>query len=184
MHYPKTLKRLLLLAASVSLALASGCQQAEEPAPVEPSPASIEPAPASVEPAPALVEPAPAPVSIAATGPSAEEAMAFVEAAEAELRELGSEGAQAAWVQANFITEDTQAIAARANEKGTTAAVRLANEAAKFNDTELDYDTRRKLDKLKTESGATCTPGCRQDQGTGTTDQRTGGRLWTRQILP
>ena len=129
MHHHRTLKRLLLLALTISLALTAGCQQADE--------------------TPPPVAETPTPVAAVPSGPSAEEAMAFIDAAEAELKELNIAGAQSAWVQANFITEDTQAIAARDNEKITAAGVRLANEAAVFNDTELDYDTRRKLDKLK-----------------------------------
>ena len=85
----------------------------------------------------------------AASAPTAAEAQQFVEDAQDRLRELAIEAAQTQWVQANFITVDTQAIAARANEKLTAATVELANEAARFNDLELDYDTRRKLDKLK-----------------------------------
>ncbi len=82
--------------------------------------------------------------------PTAADAQAFLDRAESELRELYLESAQTAWVQANFITVDTQAISARANEKLTAAGVRLANEAAKFNDVEdLSYDQRRMLDMLK-----------------------------------
>ena len=81
--------------------------------------------------------------------PTAQEAREFVEQAEARLKELSIEAGQAAWVQANFITVDTQAISARANERLTTATVDLANQAARFNAVELDDDTRRKLDKLK-----------------------------------
>ena len=80
---------------------------------------------------------------------TAADAKAFVEAAEAELLELGIELAQTSWIQANFITVDSQAIAARANEAATVATVRLANEAARFNEIDLDGDTRRKLEKLK-----------------------------------
>ena len=36
----------------------------------------------------------------------------------------------------------------RANEKVTALGVRLANEAARFNGLDLDYDDRRKLDKF------------------------------------
>ncbi|WP_350542133.1 M2 family metallopeptidase, partial [Psychrobacter sp. CAL495-MNA-CIBAN-0180] len=48
-----------------------------------------------------------------------------------------------------FITHDTSALSAEVNRKMTETVVRLANEAAKYDELELDYDARRKLDKLK-----------------------------------
>jgi peptidyl-dipeptidase A len=82
--------------------------------------------------------------------PTAEEATRFIEEAEARLFELITAAGRAAWVQANFITEDTQQMAAAANEILTAEAVRLAKEAARFNNVELPYDVRRKLELLKT----------------------------------
>ncbi len=78
-----------------------------------------------------------------------QDAIDFVKKAEDELFDLYSEGSQVEWVYQNFITEDTAALSAAINEKSTAAAVRLANEAAKFNHLDLDYDTKRKLEKLK-----------------------------------
>ena len=48
-----------------------------------------------------------------ATGgpPTTEEARAFVEAAEQRLLDLSTKAGRAAWVQANFITDDTERIA-------------------------------------------------------------------------
>ena len=79
----------------------------------------------------------------------AQAAQAFIQDAEDTLARLALEAAQAAWVYANFITFDTEQIQARANEKYTAEVVRLANEAARFNDLELDSVTRRKLDLLR-----------------------------------
>ncbi|OUL58930.1 M2 family metallopeptidase [Pseudoalteromonas ulvae] len=87
-----------------------------------------------------------APVVAAAT---AEDAKQFLVASEKELKALYLESSRAEWVYANFITHDTSELSAAVNEKMTAAVVRLANEAAKFNDLKLDTDTRRKLDKLK-----------------------------------
>ena len=44
----------------------------------------------------------------ASGAPTVEEARAFVEAAEARLYDLGTKAGRAAWVQANFITDDTE----------------------------------------------------------------------------
>ncbi len=83
------------------------------------------------------------------TAPSAEDAARFVDQAEARLLELGIAANHAAWVQANFITYDTQILAAAASERWVSAGVELAKEASQFDDVELPYDTRRKLDLLK-----------------------------------
>ncbi len=81
--------------------------------------------------------------------PTAEEAKTFIDNAETTLMEAQTAASRAAWVQANFITHDTQILAAKANEKVIGLTVQLAQEAARFNDLELDYDTRRKLEQLK-----------------------------------
>jgi peptidyl-dipeptidase A len=129
---PVKIQTLLKLPLALAIITLVGCQSGDDS-----QQAAEQTAPTSA--------PAPAP----ATGPTSDDAKAFIAASEKEIRELGLKGAQAAWVQANFITEDTQAIAARANEEFTAAGVRMASEAARFNDLELDFDTRRKLDKLK-----------------------------------
>ncbi len=92
-----------------------------------------------------------APVAVAppAAGPTAEDATRFVEAAEARLAELVIAANHAGWVQANFITHDTQVLSATANERFVVAGVELAKEAARFDGLDLPYDTRRKLDLLK-----------------------------------
>jgi peptidyl-dipeptidase A len=73
----------------------------------------------------------------------------FVNDAEAQLGSANVEQQRAQWVAENFITVDTQIIAAAANEKYIRLGVRLAKEAAQFTAPDLDYDTRRKLNLLK-----------------------------------
>ena len=92
-----------------------------------------------------------APVAVAVpAGPTAADAVAFVADAEERLAELGQHNERVAWVLANFITEDTELLAARASEQFTAAQVAVASEAARFNTVEgLDYDTARKLNMLK-----------------------------------
>ena len=84
-----------------------------------------------------------------AAKPTIAEAKAFVAKSDKELLALINEVSQVEWVYQNFITEDTSALAAKANQKMTEAVVRMANEANRFNDLDLDADTRRKLDKIK-----------------------------------
>jgi peptidyl-dipeptidase A len=82
-------------------------------------------------------------------GPTVEDANRFVAEAEARLAAMNVDANRAGWVQQNFITEDTQQLSARENEKLINAGVELAKEAARFDDLELPYDTRRKLETIK-----------------------------------
>ncbi len=73
----------------------------------------------------------------------------FLAATEKELIQLNTVGARAAWINANFITEDTSALAAAADQKSTEAGVRFAMQAAKFDAVDVNTDQRRKLNILK-----------------------------------
>ncbi|ALU41627.1 MULTISPECIES: M2 family metallopeptidase [Pseudoalteromonas] len=77
------------------------------------------------------------------------DAEAFLTKAEKDLQDLSYRSARSAWIYANFITEDTASLAADVSQEYTEKLVALANEAAKFDELELSYDNRRKLDKLK-----------------------------------
>jgi peptidyl-dipeptidase A len=78
-----------------------------------------------------------------------EEATRFIDQAEARLMELAIDAERASWVQANFITEDTQLISAAATERLTIAGVELAKEAKRFDQLELPPDVRRRIELLK-----------------------------------
>jgi peptidyl-dipeptidase A len=98
------------------------------------------------------VAPAAAPATAAAEAVAVTPAGAdaFVARAEKELADLSIYVNRAAWVNATYITEDTDALAAQAGAEFTEAQVRLASQAAQFDDVAgLSYDTRRKLDILK-----------------------------------
>ena len=86
----------------------------------------------------------------AANAATVAEADAFVASAEQQLSTYSDYAARVQWVNATYITDDTDALAARAGAEGTLLSVKLAKEAAKFNATAgLSPDTRRKLDFLK-----------------------------------
>jgi len=53
----------------------------------------------------------------AQSAPTVAEAQAFMDHVEAELLTLSTEGSHATWVQETYITDDTEAIAAKANER-------------------------------------------------------------------
>jgi peptidyl-dipeptidase A len=93
---------------------------------------------------------APAAAPAEAATPTLEEARAFVARAEKELSDFAVINSRAQWVNATYITEDTDALAAHFGTIGTEMSVRFANEAAKYaNVPGLDYDTKRKLDILR-----------------------------------
>jgi peptidyl-dipeptidase A len=95
-------------------------------------------------------EAAPQPVAVAAPALTAADADAFVAKAEKELAGFSLINQRAAWVNNTYITDDTDAIAAYFGTIGTEMGVRMASEAARFNDVAgLSYDTRRKLDILR-----------------------------------
>jgi peptidyl-dipeptidase A len=99
---------------------------------------------------PALAQAAPAGAPAKPVMDEVAAAKQFVAQAEKELSEFSVTSARAQWVNNTYITEDTDALAAYFGTIGTEMSVKLANEAAKYNDVKgLDYDTRRKLDFLK-----------------------------------
>jgi len=81
--------------------------------------------------------------------PTVEEAAAFMADAEKQLFEAGTSLERKAWVQANFVTVDTSAIVAEADEEFTLLGVKLANETKRFQDLELPAELRRKMNILK-----------------------------------
>ncbi len=81
--------------------------------------------------------------------PTLADAKAFLDNTAKELDRLYLEANRAEWIYANFITDDTESLAADVNKEMTETVVRLANEAAKFDKLDLDEESRRKLEKLK-----------------------------------
>jgi len=93
---------------------------------------------------------APAPAAATSARPTAADADAFVQRAEREFAEFLTISARAAWVNATYITEDTNALAAYFGTIGTEMGVRYATEAARYiNVPGLSPDTRRKLELLR-----------------------------------
>lgn len=82
--------------------------------------------------------------------PTAASADAFVAQAEKEGAEFSEYGARVGWVNATYITDDTDWLAAKVGAEGTELAVKYAKGAAGFDKVDgLSFDTRRKLDILK-----------------------------------
>jgi peptidyl-dipeptidase A len=85
--------------------------------------------------------------------PTAEEAKKYIENAEAELLNLGVNASRASWVEENFITEDTEKIAADANEVLNTASTAYAKEAHRFDGLQLAPELARKRLLLELAAG-------------------------------
>lgn len=80
---------------------------------------------------------------------TAADARKFLDAAEKRLFPLAVAGQRANWVQQNFITDDTERLAADANRDLTAATVELALEAQKFGGVDLPADAARQLELLR-----------------------------------
>lgn len=78
------------------------------------------------------------------------DARSFLERAESQLLVLSNEAGRAAWVQSNFITMDTEALAAKASQRQIEATVAFAKEAAKFDAAAASAEEARKLRLLRT----------------------------------
>ncbi|MEP7132030.1 MAG: M2 family metallopeptidase [Acidobacteriota bacterium] len=83
-------------------------------------------------------------------GPAtAAEARAFIAEAETTLLALANEASRASWVQSTYITDDTEILAARANERVITASAVYAKKAARYDGARLPEDVARKIRLLK-----------------------------------
>src|SRR5215467_5108810 len=85
----------------------------------------------------------------AAAAPTAADAKKFLDTVNDDMLRLQVEGNQAGWVQQNFITDDTEAIEARVNQRVTDAIAKYAREAARFDKVDVPADQRRQLNLLK-----------------------------------
>ena len=82
--------------------------------------------------------------------PTSADADKFVARAEKELADFSLTANKMQWVNATFITDDTDALAGKINGEQTELQVKYALEAAKYAGVAgLSPDTRRKLDLLR-----------------------------------
>jgi peptidyl-dipeptidase A len=82
--------------------------------------------------------------------PTVAEAEAFMADAQTKLLDLWIKAGRASWVQSNFITEDTEKIAAEAQEELIAATMGLAKESTRFGDLQMPEELRRKISLLRT----------------------------------
>lgn len=81
--------------------------------------------------------------------PTVADAEKFMDQTEALLMELSIKAGRAAWVQANFITDDTETIAAEENERLIEAMTRIAPEVKKYDGLKMPPVLARKFLLLK-----------------------------------
>jgi peptidyl-dipeptidase A len=82
--------------------------------------------------------------------PTVDDAKKFLDEVEQKTLDLGNEAQEAGWVQENFITDDTEALSAKASQRAIDYGVLAAKESKKFDDVQLPADMRRKMTLLKT----------------------------------
>jgi peptidyl-dipeptidase A len=83
------------------------------------------------------------------TAPTAADAQEFMNRAETQLSDLSVKVQRASWVQENFITDDTQAIAADAIDEITAVTTQLVEQAKRFDGLTLSPELARKFMLLK-----------------------------------
>jgi peptidyl-dipeptidase A len=84
--------------------------------------------------------------------PTVEEAVQFIDRAEAELREGLGEADRTDWVQNTYITDDTEWLSARRTEQMMALRTKLLDEAKRFEGLKLPDASARKLKLLKVSS--------------------------------
>jgi peptidyl-dipeptidase A len=84
--------------------------------------------------------------------PTAEEAKKFLEEAESRYFDLTNKAQRASWVQENFITDDTEEIAADANQELTAFSAEMSKKAHDFDAVKLSPEVARKMLLLKLSS--------------------------------
>jgi peptidyl-dipeptidase A len=80
---------------------------------------------------------------------SADAARAFLDDVNDTMKRLGVEQGQAGWVYSTYITSDSEALNARANQHFIEAVARYAKDATQFDRVTLPDDLRREMNLLK-----------------------------------
>lgn len=89
------------------------------------------------------------PNALSSSGSPKDEAEKFLADAEKRLLDLNIKAGRADWVKSTFITDDTELIAAEANENLIAATTELAEQSRKYENVDLPADAKRKLKLLK-----------------------------------
>src|SRR5579872_163159 len=85
----------------------------------------------------------------AQSDPTLKQAEEFMRQAEARLNELSIKVNRASWIEDNFITDDTQAMSADAQDEATAVTTELVEEARRFDKLQMPPDLARKFKLLR-----------------------------------
>jgi len=83
------------------------------------------------------------------SAPTPADADAFLKEMNDTMLALGKEAGQAGWVYSTYITDDSEALNARANQKYIEAIAKYAKDATRFDGVTVSPDARRQLELLK-----------------------------------
>lgn len=89
------------------------------------------------------------PNALSSSGSPKDEAEKFLADAEKRLLDLNIKAGRADWVKSTFITDDTELLAAEANENLIAATTELAEQSRKYENVDLSPEAKRKLKLLK-----------------------------------
>lgn len=124
---------------AIGAVLVAGCGGTPQVGPTPPSPS------APVAEAP----PTPQRSAGASEAPTIEEARAFLTGVDKDLRRLWTQAARASWTNQTYITDDTEALSAAAEEASMEYLTRTIKAATRFDKLALPDDLRRQLTLLK-----------------------------------
>ena len=82
--------------------------------------------------------------------PTADEAKSFIDGAEQKLNSLAIDSNRADWIKSTYITDDSEAVAAKLDQRTIDAQVDYAKQSTRFDGLTLDPVTARKIKLLKT----------------------------------
>jgi peptidyl-dipeptidase A len=85
----------------------------------------------------------------ASTGSAPADAESFMRGAETRLEDVGVKASRASWVQSTYITDDTEALSASANEEVLATTTELVNQGKRFQGAQLSPVLQRKFMLLK-----------------------------------
>ena len=89
------------------------------------------------------------PNALSSSHSSKDDAENFLAGAQKRLFDLSIKGGRADWVKSTFITDDTELMAAEANENLIAATTELAEQSRKYENVDLPAEDKRKLKLLK-----------------------------------
>src|SRR3954466_2859350 len=89
------------------------------------------------------------PLLLANSSPTIEDARRFLNRVEKTLLSLNVDASRADWVKSTYITDDTEILAAQANEKLINATVEFVKQSKRFESLTLPPDLARKMHLLR-----------------------------------